>query len=101
MKTLVIAQGGAAPATDGPWWREPVLANEAWAWFGALGLALVVYVALEAGRRLVKSRLGARAAKTATRLDDLAVGVVSDVRRWCIAAVAVYAGSSGLVLPHV
>lgn len=101
IKTLVIAQGGAAPAAEAAWWREPVLANEAWAWFGALGLALVVYIALEAGRRLVKSRLGARAAKTATRLDDLAVGVVSDVRRWCIAAVAAYAGSAALVLPHV
>lgn len=89
----------AAGGADAPWWQMNILGNAAWAWAGALALAALVFVALLTARWVIRKRLARHAKLTATKLDDLAVAVLGDLRTWCILAIAVYAGGSSLVLP--
>ena len=58
-----------------------------------------VYVVLSLGRRLAVRRLGAMAARSQTRVDDLGVDLIGRTRQYFLIAVAVYAAARILVLP--
>jgi small-conductance mechanosensitive channel len=65
----------------------------------ALGIAAAVFVVLLALRELVVRRLGKRAERTTTGLDDLVVSLGRRTQILAIAAVALYAGSLYITLP--
>jgi small-conductance mechanosensitive channel len=65
----------------------------------ALGIAAAVFVVLLALRELVVRRLGKRAERTSTGVDDLIVSLGRRTQILVIAAVALYAGSLYVALP--
>ncbi len=73
--------------------------NAARTWLIAAAVALAVWAALSATRRIAARRLGALAPTTETGIDDLASDLVSGLRKWFLASVAVYVGAMALVLP--
>lgn len=76
-----------------------VLGNPVRAWVLAGLFTLAIIAGFWALRRVVLARLRAVAHKTETKLDDLAIELLSDVRPWCILVVALYAGLQHVVLP--
>ncbi|MCC6321161.1 MAG: mechanosensitive ion channel family protein [Phycisphaerales bacterium] len=101
IETMLAQAEPPAAGVIEEWFETTVWGNAAWKWGVAIGVALVVYVVLAVARRLVKAWLGARASKTKTRLDDLVVAIVSDVRGWCMGATAVYLGGTAVTLPRM
>ena len=59
-----------------------------------------VYVVLAFGRRLAVHRLGTMAARSATRVDDLGVDLISRTRQYFLFAIALFAATRLLVLPE-
>ncbi len=68
-------------------------------WLAALGLAVVVLLALLLLKRLAVRRLGALAERTATQLDDFAIALARRTRTLLVAVPAAYLGSLYLHLP--
>lgn len=75
-----------------------VQGNSARAWLVAAAVAAGVVLGCLVVRRLLVSRLQRLAAKTASGLDDLILGMLADVRWWLIGATALYVASHGLTL---
>ena len=68
-------------------------------WLAAAGIAAFVFLTLLALKRLIAVRLGAVAARVATGLDDLVVGLARRTRPLLVAVPALYLGSLYLSLP--
>ena len=73
--------------------------NPASAWLVALAILAGGIIALLVARRVLVSRLGKWAARTATDLDDLVVDLLRRTRWYFIAMVAMSAAALALVLP--
>lgn len=69
-------------------------------WLAALLIAGITTVALNMLRRALTRRLAARAAQTASDVDDLLVDLLRRTRLYFVVAVSVYAGSLALDLPR-
>jgi small-conductance mechanosensitive channel len=76
-------------------WR----ANDAYDWAVALAIVLGVLLALVVVRFWAWRLIRRLAARTTTRADDIAAGVVAATRLWLLAPVAFYAGALALDLP--
>lgn len=98
--TWNLLQNGQAAIAASVAWHERVFAgNTLWGWAAAMVVALMVLVGMLLAKVVVGARLAGLAKRTVTRTDDLVVSILSDLRLWCMVAVAVYAGASTLVLP--
>ena len=73
-------------------------ANSLRQWLIALALLGGVFVVLSLLRRVLVGRLGALAARSATRVDDIGVDLVRRTRAYFLFAVALFAASRVLVL---
>ena len=73
-------------------------ANSVRQWLIALALLGGLFVVLALLRRVLVRRLGAVAARSATRVDDVGVDLVRRTRAYFLLAVALYAASRVLVL---
>jgi small-conductance mechanosensitive channel len=73
-------------------------ANSLRQWLIALSLLGGVFVVLSLLRRVLVRRLGALAARSATRVDDIGVDLVRRTRAYFLFGVALYAASRVLVL---
>lgn len=69
-------------------------------WTVALGLAAVTFFALFLLKRLAARKLGAFAATTETKLDDLAVNLIGETKSVTLLTVALFIGSLSLSLPE-
>ena len=69
-------------------------------WLIAIATLGAVYVVLSLGRRLAVRRLGAMAARSQTRVDDLGVDLIGRTRHYFLIAVALYAAARMVVLPE-
>lgn len=75
------------------------LNNSLQAWLSAaLTTAIVLLVGLVL-RRVLISRVGALAARTSTRVDDVVVEMLKQTRTWVLVALAILIGVSGLRVP--
>ena len=70
------------------------------AWAVAAGAALLALVALRVLKAILKSRLGALAARTQTDLTDLALDLVRRTRLFFLAILGIYLGSRFVALPE-
>lgn len=73
--------------------RESLQSFRAEPWFDwvlAIGLAALFYFVLSLARRLVVSKLRLFAARTETRLDDLALAVLERIRAWFFILIAIF-----------
>ena len=68
-------------------------------WLIALGVAFGVTIGLVVLQKVVVHRLGLIAARTVTRLDDVAVAAIAATKLLVLAIVGLYAGSLMLTLP--
>ena len=68
-------------------------------WLIAIATLGAIYVVLALARRVAVRRLGALAARSATRIDDLGVDLIVRTRQYFLVVVAMYAASRLLVLP--
>jgi len=68
-------------------------------WLLAFGIGTLVYALLSVVRRVLLARLSRLASRTAIIWDDLFVHTLSRTRGAFVVALAVYAGSSVLILP--
>jgi small-conductance mechanosensitive channel len=68
-------------------------------WLSALGVALVVALALYLLKYVVVRRLAVMAARTSTRLDDIAVAALGSTKMLVMMIIGLYAGSLMLALP--
>jgi small-conductance mechanosensitive channel len=75
-----------------------VLNNTTGHWLAALGVAVAVTLALELLKSLVVRHLGAIAARTETKLDDIAVAALESTRLLVLAILGLYAGTAMLEL---
>jgi small-conductance mechanosensitive channel len=75
------------------------LNNSAGQWLSALGVALAVALALFLVKHVVVRRLAVVAARTSTRLDDVAVAALESTRMLVMLIMGLYAGSLMLALP--
>ena len=78
------------------WWGNPVSR-----WLLALGVSLVVLVALWPIKRYILKRLRKVAESTDTALDDLVVKVLQSTKPLIVLLVAVWVGSRVLAMPDV
>jgi small-conductance mechanosensitive channel len=69
-------------------------------WLIALATFGAVYIVLAFARRVAVHRLGAIAARSATRFDDLGVDLITRMRQYFLIGVALYAATRLLVLPE-
>lgn len=76
-----------------------ILGNSARAWLTAIAIAVALTIAGKLIVHVAIRRLRALAARTATLIDDLVVGVLASTKVLLLAALSLYAGSSVLVLP--
>jgi small-conductance mechanosensitive channel len=74
------------------------LGNTVQSWAVAVGSAALIPVVLWPIRAALAARLRRVAQRTATRLDDLALDLLNDLRGWTVAVVALWVGSLTLVL---
>ncbi|MDY6955259.1 MAG: mechanosensitive ion channel family protein [Pseudomonadota bacterium] len=81
------------------WLELMILGNELRAWLIALGLTLVVMVALPAIKAQIRRRLQARATQQDAVISRYAVEIVGGTRRSIMLLVAVFVGARALVLP--
>jgi small-conductance mechanosensitive channel len=91
------AASKAADAVN--FWDRPFAGSPMWRWVAAVGIAVVVYVAIRILRGPVAKRLVKLAEATKTRLDDLLLSVVQKTMPLFALVMSVYAGSLILVLP--
>ncbi|WP_020655676.1 mechanosensitive ion channel family protein [Massilia niastensis] len=77
-----------------------ILGNPVADWLVALVAALAVALGLDAIKSIAVRRLGALAARTTTRLDDVAVAALSSTRLAVLVILGLYAGASLLALPE-
>jgi small-conductance mechanosensitive channel len=75
------------------------LNNTVLAWLTALGIAVGVTLALYVVKRVVVHHLRLLAARTETKLDDIAVEALEATRKLTIAIMGLYAGCTFLDLP--
>jgi len=75
------------------------LNNTATQWLSALGVALAVALALYLVKHVVVRRLAVIAARTTTRLDDIAVAALESTKLVVMLVIGLYAGSLMLALP--
>jgi small-conductance mechanosensitive channel len=75
------------------------LNNTTTQWLAALGVALAVTVALVVIKNVAVHRLGIIAARTTTRLDDVAVAAIDSTRLLVQLIFGLYAGAAMLALP--
>jgi small-conductance mechanosensitive channel len=68
-------------------------------WLSALGVALAVALALYLVKHVVVRRLAVIAARTTTRLDDIAVAALDSTKKLVMLVMGLYAGSLMLALP--
>jgi len=80
--------------------RYVFLGNEAWRWFVAVGVAIVVYLVILVLKGPVARKLLALAERTKTGVDNLLVSVVTKTLPLFVIIVALYAGTRGLELPE-
>jgi small-conductance mechanosensitive channel len=73
--------------------------NPALGWLTAAGIAAGVTLALYLVKMLVVHRLAALAARTDTKLDDIAVAALQSTSKIVMLAMGLYAGSTALALP--
>src|SRR5262245_56682970 len=83
------------------WLAYPVFGNPVVAWLIAIAIALGILLALALIRRILLHRLKALAEKTVSRLDDLGVAVLADIRWWAVFVVVVCTGATVLTLPEI
>jgi len=76
-----------------------ILGNTTADWLVALVTALAVAVGLDALKSILARRLAILAARTETKLDDIAVAALRSTKFVALAIVGIYAGASLLVLP--
>ena len=74
------------------------LGNTTLEWLAAAGVALAVMLALYGAKALVVRRLGAIAARTNTRYDDIVVAALASTRMPVMLVIGLYAGSTMLEL---
>jgi small-conductance mechanosensitive channel len=67
-------------------------------WLAALGVALAVMLGLELVKRVLVRHLGVIAARTETRLDDIAVAALESTKFVVLAILGLYAGTAMLDL---
>src|SRR5438067_5007511 len=67
-------------------------------WLAALGVALAVMLGLELVKRLLVRHLGVMAARTETKLDDIAVAALESTKFIVLAILGLYAGTAMLDL---
>lgn len=87
------------PEVAKEWLRFELVGNPVWAWILAIGLFLVSIGVLLLARRIAVRRLGRLAMRTTSKLDDLLVAVLADIRWWAMTAFSVFLVSQVLVLP--
>lgn len=87
-----------APRT--PYWDFEIASNPLWNWALALGLAVAIFVLVLLVISIITRRLRRVADRTPTKIDDLLLTMLGDVRAWCVLVIAVYAGSRFLLLPQ-
>jgi small-conductance mechanosensitive channel len=75
------------------------LNNTAGQWLAALGVAVAVFLALVLIKKVAVRRLGEIAARTTTRLDDVAVAAIDSTKVLVQAIFGLYAGAAMLTLP--
>jgi small-conductance mechanosensitive channel len=75
------------------------LSNTVAQWLRALGVATAVFLALYLVKHVVVRRLAVIAARTVTRLDDVAVTALQSTRMLVMMILGLYAGSLLLFLP--
>jgi small-conductance mechanosensitive channel len=73
--------------------------NTVYKWLSALGVALAVMLTLWLVKHVLVRRLGIIAARTATRLDDIAVAALESTKMVVMMVMGLYAGSLMLALP--
>jgi len=81
------------------WLDLVILGNALSAWLLALGLTLVVMLALPAIKAQIRRRLQARAAQQDAVVSRYAVEIVNGTRRSILFLVAIFVGARTLVLP--
>lgn len=74
-------------------------ANDAYDWMVCLAIVLGVLLAIAIIRFWASRLIRKLSARTATKADDIAAGVVDATRLWLLAPLAVYAGALALDLP--
>ncbi len=74
------------------------LGNPLSAWLTAAATAAILFVVLLLLRHVLVARLGALAAKTTNRIDDLVVVLIGETRTWVLLALCLYVGSAPLRL---
>lgn len=74
-------------------------ANDAYDWTICLAIVLGIMLALAVARFWLSRFLKKLAARTATRADDIAGGVVDATQLWLLSPLALYAGALALDLP--
>ena len=73
--------------------------NSLESWLTATAIAATLFLVLLVGRRLVVARLGAVAARTTNKIDDVIVELIARTRSYVLLFVAVAVASRGLTLP--
>jgi small-conductance mechanosensitive channel len=86
-------------ATRGFWMDYVLLDNTAGKWLSALGVAIAVALALYLVKHVLVRRLAVIAARTVTRLDDVAVAALESTKLVVMLIMGLYAGALMLVLP--
>jgi small-conductance mechanosensitive channel len=75
------------------------LGNPLSVWLTAATTAAILFAVLLLLRVLLVARVGALAARTANRVDDLIVALIGATRTWVLLAISVYVATSPLRLP--
>lgn len=76
-----------------------LLGNPLWQWVVGVGITLTVAFLAIVIRGFIVARLKRISERTTTKYDDLAVSLLADIKKVVIVILAVWAGSSALVLP--
>lgn len=81
------------------WLDYQLYGNSVRSWIVAGAVAAAIVVAFPAVRKVVRGRLLRFAKKTSSQLDDLVVGILTDLRWWLVLATALYLAGRVLALP--
>jgi small-conductance mechanosensitive channel len=76
-----------------------LLGNSAQAWLIAIAIAAGLFALLMVARRVLVARLGALAARTPNRIDDLVVALIGGTRALVLLFVSLHLASRWLILP--
>jgi small-conductance mechanosensitive channel len=98
-RSTLFAYGGAGPTMpDLSFLDHRIAGGTLGDWVVALGVALVVILAVVVAKPILVRRFKSLAKRTSTRLDDALVHVVEATKIWLVAVIALYVGSNGLTL---